>query len=417
VHYTTRQHRMFRAVEWRPEDPAYRVNERILTSHSTTACHVVASDAGDVVINAGMGFQGPRHRERFEQALGRRLTVRKLIFTQSHPDVFGGWTTFHDPGVQILAHAQFPQLWAERRMLMPFFQPRNQRVLSGMVADPQIAKQWHQPVQTPEPELVGNFHAFEVGGVEFQLHSMPSGETLDTLVVWLPQQRTVFTGNMLGALHGALPNFYTLRGDRQRSVARFLIDIEKLIGFGAELLIAGHEEPLVGREQITAHLSKIRDAVRFVHDATVNGMNAKKDLHTLMSEIELPSHLQLAPGRTRTEWVVRAVWEEYSGWFLQQSTTELYATPQRAIWGELSELAGGVDVLAKRAQAHVDAGRPLEALHFCDMVLADQPKHRAALQAQLGALEMLLERSGGHAFDEVGWLENRILETQSILRE
>ncbi len=61
-------------------------------------------------------------------------------------------------------------------------------------------------------------------------------------------------------------------------------------------------------------------------------------------------------------WIVRAIREEHAGWFRFESTTELYIVPPLAIWPELVELAGGTAPLVQRAQAHLDAGQPLEAL-------------------------------------------------------
>ena len=38
----------------------------------------------------------------------------------------------------------------------------------------------------------------------------------------------------------------------------------------------------------------MRDAVQYVHDATVAGMNAGKTVHELMEEIQLPPELELS---------------------------------------------------------------------------------------------------------------------------
>jgi hypothetical protein len=113
--------------------------------------------------------------------------------------------------------------------------------------------------------------------------------------------------------------------------------------------------------------------------------------------------------------LVRAIWEEHSGWFRFESTTELYDVPPSAVWNELSDLAGGATVLITRAQAHLDGGRPLHALHFTDMILAQDPAATAALQVKLGALEQLLEASGRENFSEVRWLEAEIRDTRAVL--
>ena len=174
------------------------------------------------------------------------------------------------------------------------------------------------------------------------------------------------------------------------------------------MLITGHDEPIAGAARIAEDLGRIRECVQYILDQTIEGMNQNKDVFTLMREIQLPTELEPAPGRGPVSWYVRSVWEELTGWFRQESTTELYGVPQRAIWAELSAMAGGPDALAEHARAHVEAGRPLEALHFTDMVFSLDPAHRAAREAELAALEQLLERSGGSCYDEVGWLESEI---------
>ena len=68
-----------------------------------------------------------------------------------------------------------------------------------------------------------------------------------------------------------------------------------------------------------------------------------------MGQVTLPPELDIPQGHGKVPWIVRAVWEEHSGWFRYESTTELYDVPPSAIWPELTELAGGTDVLLERA--------------------------------------------------------------------
>ena len=117
----------------------------------------------------------------------------------------------------------------------------------------------------------------------------------------------------------------------------------------------------------------------------------------------------------KVPWLVRSIWEEHTGWFRFESTTELYDVPPSEIWAELTGLAGGPAVLTRQAEAHLVAGRPLHALHYTDMVLAQEPTARLALEVKLGALERLLEVSGRENFSEVRWLEAEIRATQGAL--
>lgn len=415
--YRTLDHPMIREIAWDPARPAERIEDHLWMVRATSNSYLITGDDGDVVINTGTPAQGQRIREKFEEALGRPLKVAKILYTQSHPDHIGGWEHFADDGVETIVQREFYRICQERKLLGPFFGPRNARVLAALLPKGDKGDHWFT---APDPEPLTTFaddHEFTFSGRRYRLISISAGETLDALAVWLPDEKILFTGNWAGAIYGALPNFYTARGDRDRSVVTWLDNLDTLMGLGAETLVTGHGDPIRGADRVRADFAKLGEAVRHIHDETVKGMNAQKDLPTLMAEIALPAHLKMTPGRGPVSWYVRSVWEEYAGWFRHQSTTELYATPPSAVWPELAAMAGGADAIAARAKAHVDAGRGVEALHLVEIALAADPRNRAALETELAAYELLADQSEGEVFDELGWLEGRIIKTQEALAE
>jgi glyoxylase-like metal-dependent hydrolase (beta-lactamase superfamily II) len=421
--YDTRiPHRIVQATAWLPSRPAERVAEHVWMSRSNSYPYLVASDSGDLVINTGMGYQGARHRERFEAAIGRALDVRAVVLTQSHPDHVGGLGAFAQPGTETIAQRRVPQTIAERRRLAPYI---NLRPTARMFArrpvdgEPQQAEppmKW-DVADLELSTLVDDAYAFEVGGRRYEAISVPGGETLDGLAVWLAEERTAWTGNLTGALYGALPHLSTIRGDRPRSAMRFVESVQRVLDLEPELLLTGHDEPIRGAERIQRELGKVVAAVRFIHDETIDGMNAGLGLSELMAGIVLPVELRPDTGRGPVSWCVRAVWEEYTGWFHAESLTELYPVPQRAIWPELAELAGGADALAGRARARVDAGEPVEALHYTDLALGVNPGHAGARGARIAALEELLRRSNNEAYDEARLLELELDRERALLSE
>lgn len=420
--YDTRiEHRMKHATAWLPSRPADQVNDHIWFSRSNSYPYLVASDDGDLVINSGTTYQGARHRERFEQAVGRPLDVRIIVLTQSHPDHIGGWSAFAGPGVETIAHERVPETIVERRHVAPYLNQRSTAKLferRHVDGEPEQSTGEGLRWAMPDQEVTRPVHDsldFEVGGRRFQALSVPGGETLDGLAVWLPEEQTVWIGNLMGALWGALPHLSTIRGDRPRSAMLFIKSVQRVLDLEPELLLSGHDEPIRGAERIQREVGKVRDAVRYIHDATIEGMNAGQDLHTLMAEIKLPPELQTDTGRGPVSWYVRAVWEEYIGWFHDESLTELYAVPQSAIWGELAELAGGVEKLVERARSHIGAGEPLKALHYTDIALGVDPGNRNAREAKIAAMEMLLEHTGHDAYDEARLLELEIARERSQL--
>lgn len=389
---------------------AVSLGDGIFMSRGISNVYLVTTNDGDVQINTGMYFEAEETKRRFAAVSSNPLRV--IVLTQGHSDHVGGWSQFDAPGIETIAqanHADVREYWSR---LQPYYTSRTGKLWSNDITN---VDRSYRP---PEPVVTTTFldaHQFDVGGRRFELLSTPGGETTDSLVVWLPDARTVFTGNLFGPLLGHIPNLYTVRGDKYRSAIQFIHSVDRVIALEPEVLITGHGEPIRGASEIKSRLSQIRDATAYIRDRTIDGMNAGVDLWTLMGQVTLPNDLDIPQGHGKVPWLVRAIWEEHTGWFRFDSTTELYDVPPEAMWSELVELAGGTDVIGSRARAHLDAGRPLHALHFSDMVLAEDPKDRVALEVKLGALDALLAASGRENFSEVRWLEAEIRGTKELL--
>lgn len=412
--FSTLGHRMLRESRWIPEESAEQVTDRVWTSHGVTDSHLVTTSAGDVVINTGFASHGARHRERYEEALGRSLDVHTLVFTQAYYEQIGGWEAFAGPDVEVLAHRHHDETIHDQEVIEAIHGRRALRVLARLIPPSGSGVRLMADAPPPVSTYVDDSHTFTVGDRRFELLSVRGGEAMDCLAVWVPDERVVFTGNLVGALHGALPNLYTLRGARLRSAWRFLEGMERVRDLDAEIHVPGHGPVIVGAARVRAELQKVIDAVRFIHDRTVDGMNAGVDMWTLMREVQLPPELELQPGRCPTHWIVRSVWEDYLGWARMESTTELYGVPPQTVWGEVIELAGGPEVLVERAQHHLAQGEPLQAIHLLDMVLSVDQRHRGALLVHLAAHESLLDACSD-SFDELGYLESEITRTQRKL--
>jgi alkyl sulfatase BDS1-like metallo-beta-lactamase superfamily hydrolase len=203
-----------------------------------------------------------------------------------------------------------------------------------------------------------------------------------------------------------VPNLVTMRGDRYRDALTYVASLGVVLDLAPERLITGHFDPIEGADRIAAEVVAMRDATQWVHDRTVEGMNAGKDVHTLMSEVTLPERFDLGEGYGKTSWNVRAIWENYAGWFHHRSTTELYGVPPAAVAPDLVAAAGAA-ALAAAARAHLHAGEPVKALYLCDIVLAAQPDDDAGARAVAAqATRSLLEASAN--FWERAWLRRSL---------
>jgi alkyl sulfatase BDS1-like metallo-beta-lactamase superfamily hydrolase len=263
----------------------------------------------------------------------------------------------------------------------------------------------------PEPTTTfDQRHEMTVGGRTFELAWTPGGETTDAIVVWLPEDRILFTGNLFGPLFGHVPNLMTIRGDRYRDPILYIESLNTVLAYGPERLITGHFSPIEGADRIAEEVTAMRDAMQAVHDRTVELMNSGADLHTAMREVTVPEHLDIGEGYGKTSWNVRAIWEMYTGWFRHRSTTELYGVAADSIAADVVS-AAGAGALADAARAHVAAGRPVQALHLTDLILTAQPKHAAARAVAADAHEALL--AGTENFWEKAWLAKSIDELRT----
>jgi alkyl sulfatase BDS1-like metallo-beta-lactamase superfamily hydrolase len=377
----------------------------IFMSRDVSNLYRVLTDEGDVLINTGIGFSAEENVRRLSAVSDK--PIRKIIFTQGHDDHIGGWPSFNAPGVETIAQANFAHVRGYFRDsgLGPTLARRSRALWSRDIKKPVLDR--------IEPEISRIFHdsySFSLGGRQFDLLAV-KGETLDSLVVWMPQDRIVFTGNLTGPLFGHVPNLYTLRGDKIRSVQFYIDSLQRVIDLEPETLVTGHGNPIRGAAEIKAQLSQIRDASRYLMDRTFEGMNAGKSLWDLMAEIRLPPDLAIGQGHGKVSWIVRAIWEEHLGWFRYESSTELYNVPPQAVMSDLIALAGGAGPALSLARAHLSAGRPLHALHIAEAI-GTVPD---ALQVRRDANQAILDRVGRENFSEVRWLEAQIANLDAQL--
>jgi glyoxylase-like metal-dependent hydrolase (beta-lactamase superfamily II) len=387
-----------------------QINDFIWLSEGNSNVYLVVSPEGRVLINSGMGFEAPVHKAWFDSLDAGPL--RYILLTQGHVDHVGGVDLFREPGTQLVAQANNAAQQAYDARLAPFRARRSYFAFQSSIdAMSRAAGGGPPPVQSrPRPDVTfEDRFAFSLGGLRFELIGVAGAETEDSMLVWLPQHRICFTGNVFGALFGHFPNLVTIRGDKHRDALRYVETLDVLLGLDAELLLTGHFDPVAGGDLIRAELLRMKQAVLFVHDAVVAAMNAGKDVFSVMRELRLPPELEVGEGYGKVPWSARAIWETYQGWFHGRSTTELYAVPHWSVSPELVALAGGPGPVAEAAQKRAESA-PVEALHLAEAALAADPRHRGALAASLAAHRAL--RSRATNFWEVKWLEHEIAKLE-----
>ncbi len=395
---------------------ARRINDFIYLSEGFSNSFLVVTREGRVVVNTGMGFEAPVHKRNYDAVTS--APTRYILLTQGHVDHVGGVEVLREPGTEIVAQAHNRCQQADDARLLAF-----RAVRSGFAFAESVGRGFEHarrafgsvpPQATPTPTITFDDHyAFELGDLRFELLATPGGETTDSMVVWLPQHRCCFSGNLFSALFGHMPNLVTIRGDRYRDALRFVDSLDRVVALEPDLLLVGHHDPVAGREQIRAELQRLRAAVLYVHDETVRGMNEGKDVWTLMREVKLPAELEVGQGYGKVSWCVRAIWENYAGWFHHASTTELYGLAPSSVDADLVALAGGADAVARRARERLASGAPVEAIRLAEIALAGGPANRLALETSLRAHEAL--EAASENFWLTSWLRQRMRSLRAAL--
>jgi len=91
----------------------------------------------------------------------------------------------------------------------------------------------------------------------------------------------------------------------------------------------------------------------------------------------------------------------------------MYEIPSSSVYADLVRLAGGPEPLARPALDKIGDGKPVEALHLTDVVLAVDAKNVSALNARIKAMEFLRQYTQNRV--ESGWLDYGIRQAKEKL--
>jgi len=386
---------------------ALKINDAIFQAIGFSNTFLVVTPEGNVVIDTSMPFNAGLHK--------RLLTaenagpIKYIILTHAHGDHTGGVPAWKQAGTQIIAQKNHVEFQNYQTRLNGFYALRNAAQFSLAIPKP---TEWPGNYGAKiEPTIqFDDKYEFELGGVKFMVLSTP-GETYDHATVWIPKYKAAFVGDNY---YDSFPNIYTLRGTQPRWALDYINSLNKVLELKPEIVLPSHGLPIVGNAEIVKKLTRYRDAIQYVHDETVKGMNAGKDVWTLMNEIKLPAALDVGESYGKLNWSVRGIYESYVGWFDLNPAT-MYEKPAAAVYPDLVKLAGGAESVARLAMERAQSGQAVEALHLGDVALAADAANKTALQAKLKALETLRERCRNS--NERGWLDFSIGQVKLKLGE
>jgi alkyl sulfatase BDS1-like metallo-beta-lactamase superfamily hydrolase len=253
-----------------------------------------------------------------------------------------------------------------------------------------VPTRWPVAYQAPTDTYADRLE-LEVGGVRLELHHA-RGETDDHTWVWLPQTRTLCTGDLF---IWAAPN----AGNPQK-VQRYAVEwaaaLRAMAGLAPDLLLPGHGLPIAGAGRVREALLDTAAYLESLVRQTLDRLNAGETIYEILDAVRPPAELEakpyLRPVYDEPEFIVRNLWRCYGGWY-SGVPSELKPAPRRELAHEVVSLSGGLEHVLERAKSLLDSGNPRLAAHFVDWAVDAEPASREANAIRAAVYARLLESS------------------------
>ena len=330
--------------------------------------------------------------------------VKAIIYTHGHIDHVGGAKMFaRDDNPEIYARSNLsidrvdvatsPN--SRRRGMRQFgrkLKPHTERINIGAGPAVQPMKGFGQGSLEPTKPFDDERLKVTISGVDIELVEAP-GETDDQLYVWLPTQKVLFTGDNF---YQSFPNLYAIRGTPHRNLIPWIESLDKMSNEPAAVLVPGHTSPIVGVDEVHQALLDYRDAIRFVHDKTKEGMDKGLTPDELVDYVKLPPHLAnrsyLTEFYGRIDTAVRAVFTGSLGWFDGNPTNLSNLSPAQEAT-RIAKLAGGEEALVKQLNQATADGDHVWVLRLADYLIALDSHTDAATAAKIASMTALADET------------------------
>ncbi len=397
-----------------------QVAENVYTAigYQVSSNTMIVGDDGVIIVDPGILVPAAIEvRSEFEKISDK--PVRAIIYTHGHADHTAAASAFYDPdeGIQVWARANYDSetrrlteaglaggarpantqgfdLLPEQKIgvgiaIPPERIPAGNPLADGVAGTDRARAQGSGPVE-PTHLFGADRIRLEIAGVTLELVAAP-GETADHLYVWLPEQRVVFAGDNF---YQSWPNVYPLRGTARRSTRDWIDSIEKMLAEEPVHLVGGHTTPMLGNA--VEVLTNYRDALRWVHDRTIEGAKQYMTPDELVGYAALPPYLAdldyLGEYYGSIWGTVRDIYAQDLGWFDGDPLNLHRESPVKQS-ERMADLVGGVDVLLAKAHAAMDADDPLGAAQLAQHVSRLRPEDPAPKLLLADALAIIGERT------------------------
>ncbi len=339
---------------------------------------------------------GPFHAKKIFELVRHWSSARvdTAVYTHGHVDhVFGtglfekqaqaeGW----EP-VQVIAHEACAARFDRYQLTHGYNGIINQRQFG--FPKPAFPRTFRYPDRTLRENLT-----LDLNGETVELRH-DRGETDDHVWIWLPERKTIYTGDLF---IWASPNCGNPQ-KVQRYPREWAEALRKMQKLGAERLLPGHGPPILGSDRVHQALGDVAELLESLLEQTLAMMNQGAKLDDILHSVKVPEALiarpYLRPTYDDPLYIVRNLWRLYGGWY-EGNPANLKPAANAEVAQALAALSGGARAMAKRAQELADGGNLAVACHLIEFAADAEPAHveihaiRAALYRERAEAELSL---------------------------
>ena len=336
------------------------------------------------------------------------LPVRAVIYSHSHyVDGTAAWRNESEDAFPIWGHERIPETRSDvagefgpayiRRVCLQFglFLPKEgPDAMPNHGIGPFFFNPNH-PERTPgflplTDPIRGETEA-EIAGLRF--HFIPAAaDSEDSLIIWLPEEGVVINNNVWPALF----NIYPLRGEIYRDPLLLVEAIDRIRELDPEHLVGVHGPPISGRITVRDTLRDYRDAIQYLWDQTVRGINRGLGPEELAWSVRLPPHLERSPLCRQFYGAVphhvRQIHNGLFGWY-GTDTSELFPHPPQVEAERIVSGFGGRNTVLGQARLALEDDDAPWAARLTTWLLRTDPEDTSARELGAAALRSLAQQT------------------------
>ncbi len=267
--------------------------------------------------------------------------------------------------------------------------------------------------------LVQDGQEMVVAGLRMQFFTRYFSDSEDSLTVWVPELDVVYNNFLWPSLF----NFYTLRGDVFRDPSAWRNGLRVIRDIGPTYLVNTHALPVVGKAAVKQSLELYMDAISYMIDQTLRGINKGLSPDALKDFVRLPEVLRNFPNNAEIYseffYFPLHLYHHVFGWF-DGDAASVHRLPLADEAARIVKGFGGAAVVLQQYKDAMTDGDLVWASRLIGWLLATEPGNGDYRHAQAETLRQIAYRAPNtiarhFCLTQALELENKIEPVRSVL--